>query len=129
MRFMTPWCPSADSEMQNSFSKSSCSGVVTGGPVVGALPCNAGDTGSIPLVWEDPTCSGATKPMRHNYWAQELLLPQSVCLESMLCNGGGHCKEKPANCNEEWTHSPLEKDHMQQQRPSTAKKQKFFNVF
>ena len=21
------------------------------------------------LVWEDPTCRGATKPMRHNYWA------------------------------------------------------------
>ena len=21
------------------------------------------------LVWEDPTCRGATKPVRHNYWA------------------------------------------------------------
>ena len=21
------------------------------------------------LVWEDPTCCGATKPVRHNYWA------------------------------------------------------------
>ena len=21
------------------------------------------------LVWEDPTCHRATKPMRHNYWA------------------------------------------------------------
>ena len=21
------------------------------------------------LVWEDPTCHGATKPMHHNYWA------------------------------------------------------------
>ena len=21
------------------------------------------------LVWEDPTCHGATKPVRHNYWA------------------------------------------------------------
>ena len=21
------------------------------------------------LVWEDPACHGATKPMRHNYWA------------------------------------------------------------
>ena len=21
------------------------------------------------LVWEDPTCRGATKPMRHSYWA------------------------------------------------------------
>ena len=23
------------------------------------------------LVREDPTCRGATKPMRHNYWARE----------------------------------------------------------
>ena len=21
------------------------------------------------LVWEDPTCRGAAKPVRHNYWA------------------------------------------------------------
>ena len=21
------------------------------------------------LVWEDPTCRGVTKPVRHNYWA------------------------------------------------------------
>ena len=21
------------------------------------------------LVWEDPTCRGATRPVRHNYWA------------------------------------------------------------
>ena len=21
------------------------------------------------LVWEDPACHGATKPVRHNYWA------------------------------------------------------------
>ena len=21
------------------------------------------------LVWEDPTCCGASKPVRHNYWA------------------------------------------------------------
>ena len=23
------------------------------------------------LVWEDPTCHGATKPMNHNYWESE----------------------------------------------------------
>ena len=39
-----------------------------GGPVVKNPPCNARDTGLIPLsVPEDPTCSGATKPMSHNY--------------------------------------------------------------
>lgn len=30
-----------------------------------ATPTNAKDTGLIP-VWEDPTCQGATKPVRHN---------------------------------------------------------------
>ena len=37
-----------------------------GGAVVKNLPADAGDTGSI-LVWEDPTCCGATKPVYHNY--------------------------------------------------------------
>ena len=68
---------------------------------------NAGDKGSIPgpgrsLVWEDPTCRGATKPVRQNYWAcalepvshsywahvPQLLKP--VHLEPVLRN-----KEKP----------------------------------
>ena len=39
-----------------------------GGVVVKSLPANAGDTGSSPgLVWEDPTCRGATRPVSHNY--------------------------------------------------------------
>ena len=54
------------------------------------------------LVREDPTCHGATKPVRHNYWACALepvsynywaRMPQLLkpaCLEPMLCN-----KEKP----------------------------------
>ena len=37
-----------------------------GDSVVKNLPVNLGDMGSI-LVWEDPTCRGATKPARHNY--------------------------------------------------------------
>ena len=37
-----------------------------GGTVVKNPPANAGDR--VPsLVWEDPTCRGATKPVRHNY--------------------------------------------------------------
>ena len=59
------------------------------------------------LVWEDPTCRGATKPVRHNYWAcvlertshnywarvPQLLKPAR--LEPVLCN------EKPVHHNEE----------------------------
>ena len=37
-----------------------------GGAVVENLPANAGDMGRA-LVWEDPTCCGATRPVSHNY--------------------------------------------------------------
>ena len=37
-----------------------------GGPVVKNPPCNAGDKVRS-LVWEDPTCHGATKNVCHNY--------------------------------------------------------------
>ena len=38
-----------------------------GSAVVKNPPANAGDKGSRALVQEDPTCCGATKPVRHNY--------------------------------------------------------------
>ena len=67
------------------------------------------------LVWEDPTCCGATKPMRQNYWActlepashsywahvPQLLKP--VRLEPVLCNKRSHHNEKPAHRNEDPT--------------------------
>ena len=37
-----------------------------GGAVVKNLPANAG-TRVQALLWKDPTCRGATKPVRHNY--------------------------------------------------------------
>ena len=59
------------------------------------------------LVPEDPTCRGATKPVRHSYWActlepvshncwahvPQLLKP--VHLEPVLHNERSHCNEKP----------------------------------
>ena len=63
------------------------------------------------LVREDPTCSGATKPVRHNYWAlqpashnywahvPQLLKPMR--LEPVLCNKRSHCNEKLTHRNEE----------------------------
>ena len=41
---------------------------VPGGPVVGHLPVNAGDT-SLILVQEDPTCLRTIKPVHPNCWA------------------------------------------------------------
>ena len=65
------------------------------------------------LVWEDPTCRRATKPMHHNYWAcaleltshnywahvPQLLKPRH--LEPVLCNKRSYHNEKPADCNKE----------------------------
>ena len=63
------------------------------------------------LVWEDPTCRRATKPVRHNYWAcaleptghnywarvPQLLKPAH--LEPVLCNKRSHSNEKPVHRN------------------------------
>ena len=48
-----------------------------GGSMVKNPPTNAGDMVRS-LVREDPTCCGATKPVRYNYWA--------CTLESGNCN-------------------------------------------
>ena len=70
------------------------------------------------LVKEDPTCRGAYKPMRHNYWAFTLEpaslnywagVPQLLkltCLEPVLHNKRSHHNEKA---------------YVQQWRPNTAK--------
>ena len=65
------------------------------------------------LVWEDPTCHGAAKPVRHNSWAWALepashnylahvpQLLKPAHLEPMLLNKRSHRSEKPAHHNEE----------------------------
>ena len=53
------------------------------------------------LVWEDPTCRRATKPVRHNYRARVMQLLKPACLEPMLRNKRSHHNEKPAHCSEE----------------------------
>ena len=65
------------------------------------------------LVQEDPTCRGATKPVRHNYWACALepashnywaSIPQLLKLarlEPLLRNKRSHRNEKPVHRNEE----------------------------
>ena len=74
------------------------------------------------LVWEDPTCRGATEPVRHNYWAHAPQLLKPERLELMLRNKRSHCNEKLAHRNESSPHSPqLEKVSAQQRRPNTAK--------
>ena len=50
------------------------------------------------LVWEGPTCCGATKPVRHNYWARVPQLLKPTCLE---LHNRSHRNEKPTHHNEE----------------------------
>ena len=83
-----------------------------GGAVVKNPPANAG-TWVWSLVWEDPTCHGANKPVCHNYWACTLQPVHRNCwahmlqllkpahLEPVLRNKRSHRNEKPVHCNKE----------------------------
>ena len=83
------------------------------------------------LVREDPTCCGATKPIRHNYW--------TCALEPASHNYWSPCAKSPCSTTKEATamrspctatksspRSPqLEKARVQQRRPNAAKKNYF----
>ena len=78
------------------------------------------------LVWEDSTCRGATKPVRHNYWAHDLELashnywsPRAATTEARVPRARAPQHEKPR----QWeAHLPqLEKAHTRQQSPNAAK--------
>ena len=65
------------------------------------------------LIREDPTCRGATKPVRHNYWAcalepashnywaHTLQLPKPTRLKPELRNKRSHRDEKSTHGNKE----------------------------
>ena len=46
------------------------------------------------LVWEDPTCRGATRPVSQT--------TEPVSLEPVLRNKRGHDSERPVHHDEEW---------------------------
>ena len=85
------------------------------------------------LVWEDPACHRATKPVCHNYWACALepashnywaCVPQLLkpaCLEPMLLNERSHRNENPRTAMKSSPRSEQpEKACVQQQRLNTA---------
>ena len=90
------------------------------------------------LGQEDPTCRGATKPVRHNswactlepashsYWAHVPQLLKPACLEHVFHSKRSHHNEKPTHtATKSSPRSPqLEKARVQQQWPNTAKKEK-----
>ena len=84
-------------------------------------------------VWEDPMCRGATKPVRHNYWACALESPHATTTEPTCHNyWSPHSTtredttmRRPCTATKSSPCSPqLEKAHAQQWRPNAAKKKK-----
>ena len=86
------------------------------------------------LVREDPTCPGATKPMRHNYWACALepashnywaCVPQLLkpaCLDPCSATREATAMRSLRTATKSSPHLvQLEKAHVQQRRPNAAK--------
>ena len=82
------------------------------------------------LVWEDPTCRGATMPVSHNYWACALepsrhnywsLRAESLCSATKEATAmrSPRTTTKSSPCSRQ-----LEKARVQQRRPNTANKLK-----
>ena len=66
------------------------------------------------LVWEDPTCHGATRPVSQ--------ITEPARLEPVLRNKRGRDSERPVHRDEEWPPlAQLEKALAQKRRPNTAK--------
>ena len=74
------------------------------------------------LVWEDPTWHGATKPVRHNYWAYVPQLLKPVHYSLLSTTREDMAMRSPRTATKSSPHSPqLEKARAQQQRPNAAK--------
>ena len=70
-------------------------------------------TQALSLVREDPTCHGATKPVRHNYWAHvpQLLSPRATTTGAHVPRARALQQEKP----------PQWEAHAPQQRVAPAR--------
>ena len=63
---------------------------------VSHLYMTTGKTTALPLVWEDSTGYGATKPEHHRYRRLQ-------ALEAVLCNRRSQRSEKPVHSNRDQT--------------------------
>ena len=74
------------------------------------------------LVQEDPTCRGATKPVRHNYWARVPQLLKPTRLEPCSATREATAMRSPRTTKKSSPRSPqLEKARVQQWRLNAAK--------
>ena len=100
------------------------------------------------LVWEDPTCCGATKPMCHNYWAcaprllkparsracvLQLLSPHAATTEACAPRAHASQQEKPpqweacalqqgvasSRCNKDLTQPKIKKKKRKKKKSQT----------
>ena len=77
------------------------------------------------LVWEDPTCREATKPMHHNYWVRVLELVSCNC----WAQASGACASQEEPLLREARVLQLEKSLHGKPRPSTEiNKEKYWNM-
>ena len=68
------------------------------------------------LVWEDPACHGATKPMHHDYCSRA---PSLCSTREATAGGAGAARLERSPCSPQ-----LEKARAEQPRPSSTKKTK-----
>ena len=67
------------------------------------------------LVREDPTCRGATKPVRHNYWACALECPRATTAEARAPTARAPQQEKPPQWETrtpQWRVSPATRESL-----------------
>ena len=74
-----------------------------------------------PLVWEDFTCHGAPKPVRHNHWGLHALEPECCDCWSFSACSPCSAPEAQAPQLEQPLLNTAEKAHAQHQRPRAVK--------
>ena len=89
----TPQSTASPEGWEGSKVKKQKHGDFPGGAVVKNPPADARDT-VLALVREDPTCRGAAKPVRHNYWACALE-PWATTTEASAPRARAPQQEKP----------------------------------
>ena len=73
------------------------------------------------LLWKDPTCCGASKPMRHNYWAHAPLLSRRA-LEPCPATREVTAARSPCTVKSSSPLTATRESLLAAIRPSTAKK-------
>ena len=114
LKWTTQLCPQVE-ETKKDFIERGNQGAFPGGPVVRFHLAVQG-TRVQALVWEDPTCHGATNPVRHNCWAHVLNPANSSHWahepRAPAPNKRSHRSGKPTPHNKEQPRRPTTRDSL-----------------